>query len=162
MGDIPAQANMISTMITNPGPNQVVPANQDFDIQVQINNLVAGTFTNPDTTYYSAPQQLQGGKVIGHTHVTVQQLKGGINDKQPPDPVTFSFFKGINDAGDGNGGLKAAVAGGLPPGTYRVCTMTAASNHQPVIMPVSADVVLGVRSLLILTLPTGSSTWLSR
>ncbi len=138
MGDIPAQAQMVSTIVTNPGPNQDIQANQNFDITVQINNLQAGTFTNPDTTYYTAPQQLQGGKIIGHTHVTIQDLKGDINTKTPPDPITFSFFKGINDAGDGNGGLKATVAGGLPAGSYRVCTMVAAANHQPVIMPVSS------------------------
>jgi transcription initiation factor TFIID subunit 15 len=144
MGDIPAQADMVSSIVTFPGPGQDVEADQDFDITVQIDNLVAGTFTNPDTTYYTAPQQLQGGKIIGHTHVTVQDLKGDINTKTPPDPVTFTFFKGINDAGDGNGGLSAPVPGGLPAGTYRVCTMVAASNHQPVIMPVSSELFLNL------------------
>lgn len=137
MGDIPAQVDMISTIVTFPGPGQNIEADTDFDITVQINNLVAGTFTNPDNTYYTAPQQLQGGKVIGHTHITVQDLNGDINTKTPPDPVNFAFFKGVNDVGDGNGGLSASVAGGLPAGAYRVCTMVAASNHQPVIMPVS-------------------------
>jgi transcription initiation factor TFIID subunit 15 len=141
MGDIPAQADMISTIVTFPGPNEQVQADQDFDITVQIDNLVAGTFTNPDTTYYTAPQQLQGGKIVGHTHITVQDLQGDINTKTPPNPETFSFFKGINDAGDGNGGLTANVAGGLPAGSYRVCTMVAASNHQPVIMPVSSTLM---------------------
>ena len=145
MGDIPAQADMISTIVTFPGPGQDIAANQDFDITVQINNLQAGTFTNPDTTYYTAPQQLQGGKIIGHTHITVQDLNGDINTKTPPDAVTFSFFKGVNDAGDGNGGLKATVAGGLPPGAYRVCTMVAASNHQPVIMPVSFEILIELK-----------------
>jgi transcription initiation factor TFIID subunit 15 len=138
MGDIPAQANMVSAIVTFPGPGQDIAADQDFEITVQVDNLQAGTFTNPDTTYYTAPQQLnQAGQIIGHTHVTVQDLGGNINTQTPPDPVNFAFFKGINDAGDGNGGLAAAVTGGLPAGTYRVCTMTAASNHQPVIMPVS-------------------------
>jgi hypothetical protein len=100
-------------------------------------NLVAGSFTNPDSTYYAAPQALKGGKVVGHTHVTIQSLGNNIATATPPDAGTFAFFKGINDAGDGNGGLSAAVAGGLPAGVYRVCTMTSASNHQPVTMPVS-------------------------
>ncbi len=47
------------------------------------------------------------------------------------------FFKGINDAGNGKGLLQATVAGGLPAGNYRVCTLTSSSNHQPVIMPVA-------------------------
>jgi transcription initiation factor TFIID subunit 15 len=147
MGDIPARANMISSMITFPGPGQDIAANEDFEITVQVTNLEAGTFTNPDNTYYTAPQQLQGGKVVGHTHVTVQDLQGDINSKVPPNPVNFAFFKGINDAGDGNGGLSAAVVGGLPAGAYRICTLTSASNHQPVIMPVSLEVLVGLESM---------------
>lgn len=137
MGDIPAQADMISAIVTFPGPNEQLQENEDFDFTIQVDNLNAGTFTNPDTNYYSAPQQLQDGKIVGHSHVTIQDLGGDINTKTPPDPATFAFFKGINDAGDGNGGLKATVAGGLPAGSYRACTLVAAANHQPVIMPVS-------------------------
>ena len=128
---------MISTIITNPGPGDSIAANQDFNVNVQIANLVAGSFTNPDSTYYAAPQALKGGKIVGHTHVTIQSLGNDLKTASPPDPATFAFFKGINDAGDGNGGLTAIVTGGLPAGVYRVCTMTSASNHQPVTMPVS-------------------------
>ncbi|KAJ9252213.1 hypothetical protein DTO207G8_4828 [Paecilomyces variotii] len=137
MGDIPAQSNMISTIITNPQAMQDIPANQDFQVNLQVDNLQAGTFTNPDNTYYAAPQALQGGKVVGHTHVTIQSLGNDVNTQQPPDATQFAFFKGINDAGDGNGGLSADVAGGLPAGVYRVCTMTSSANHQPVLMPVA-------------------------
>jgi hypothetical protein len=137
MGDIPSSSNMISTIITSPGPGDTIAANQDFNVNLQVANLVAGSFTNPDTTYYAAPQALQGGKIVGHTHVTIQSLGNNIATTTPPDAGTFAFFKGINDAGDGNGGLTAAVTGGLPAGVYRVCTMTSASNHQPVTMPVS-------------------------
>jgi transcription initiation factor TFIID subunit 15 len=137
MGDIPSSQDMISTIIINPGPGDTIAANQDFTVNVQIANLVAGSFTNPDTTYYAAPQALSGGKIVGHTHVTIQSLGNSIATTTPPDAGTFAFFKGINDAGDGNGGLNATVTGGLPAGAYRVCTMTSASNHQPVTMPVS-------------------------
>lgn len=136
MGDIPASTSMISAIIVNPKPGDVLPANQNITFQVQLLNLVAGSFTNPTATYYAAPQTLQGGKVVGHTHFTVQDI-GSIDTTTPPDPSVFSFFKGVNDAGNGNGLLSATAAGGLPPGTYRVCTMTSASNHQPVLMPVA-------------------------
>lgn len=33
--------------------------------------------------------------------------------------------------------MSATVTGGLPAGNYRVCTMSSASNHQPVLMPVA-------------------------
>lgn len=137
MGDIPAKENMISSIIVNPAPGENINAETTFQIQVQTTNLVAGTFTNPDNTYYAAPQQLQGGKVVGHTHVTVQNLGNSLTPSTAPDPTTFAFFLGINDNGNGNGLLSATVTGGLPAGNYRVCTMTSASNHQPVLMPVA-------------------------
>lgn len=137
MGDIPSKNNMISSIIVNPAPGENINADTTFQIQVQVSNLVAGTFTNPDNTYYAAPQQLQGGKVVGHTHVTVQNLGNSLTPSTPPDPTTFAFFLGINDDGNGNGLLSATVNGGLPAGNYRVCTMTSASNHQPVLMPVA-------------------------
>lgn len=138
MGDIPSSENMISSIITNPAPGQTLASNTEFDITVQVTNLDAGTFTNPLLTYYAAPQALSGGGiVIGHTHVTIQSLGDSLVTSTPPDPQTFAFFKGINDAGNGQGLLSATVATGLPAGAYRVCTMTSAANHQPVLMPVA-------------------------
>ena len=138
MGNIPSTSNMISSIITFPGPGDTIAANQNFSISVQTQGLAAGTFTNPDTTYYSAPQDLDSsGQIIGHTHVTVQDMNNNLAGTTPPDPTTFTFFKGINDAGNGDGLLSAAVAGGLPAGSYRVCTMTSSANHQPVLMPVA-------------------------
>ena len=69
--------------------------------------------------------------------VTIQTLGNNLTPQQAPDASTFAFFKGIDDAGDGKGGLSADVTGGLPAGNYRVCTMSAAANHQPVTMPVA-------------------------
>lgn len=126
---------MISSILTFPQNGDTVAAEQDFTITVQTQNLQAGAFTNADATYYAAPQQLNGqGQVIGHTHITVQDLGNSLNPTTPPDPTQFAFFKGINDAGNGKGLLSADVAGGLPAGNFRVCTLTSASNHQPVIV----------------------------
>lgn len=138
MGKIPAQNRMVSSIIVSPQPNEDIAENQDFDIQVQTANLAAGSFTNPDNTYYAAPQDLDGsGNVIGHTHVTVQDMGGSMTPTQALDASQFAFFKGINDDGNGQGLLSATVDGGLPAGVYRVCTMSSASNHQPVLMPVA-------------------------
>ncbi len=128
---------MVSAVIVNPPFGETVEPNTDFDIEVQTANLVAGVFTNPDNTYYAAPQQLQGGQVVGHAHVVVQDLGGSLTPNTPPDASQFAFFKGINDAGNGNGLLSATVDGGLPEGSYRICTMNSAANHQPVLMPVA-------------------------
>jgi hypothetical protein len=138
MGKIPSVDNMISSVLINPKPGEDLKANTTFNIQVQMTGLAAGAFTNAQLTYYSAPQNLdKSGKIIGHTHVTVQDLGNSLTPSQAPDPKTFVFFKGINDAGNGQGLLSATVTGGLPPGNYRVCTMSSSSNHQPVLMPVA-------------------------
>jgi len=138
MGNIPSTDNMISTVITFPAPGQDLEANTDFNITLFVQGLTAGQFTNAAATYYSAPQDLDGsGKILGHSHVTVQDLGGTLSPSNAPDPVTFAFFKGIDDAGDGQGHLSATVTGGLPAGFYRVCSMNSAANHQPVLMPVA-------------------------
>ena len=138
MGDIPAKAQMVSTIITSPQTGEDIEANTDFDLVANVANLQAGSFTNPDVTYYTAPQELgEGGTVVGHTHFSVQDMGANLNPQQALDATKFSFFKGVNDAGDGQGNLRATVTGGLPAGNYRVCTMNSASNHQPVLMPVA-------------------------
>src|SRR5439155_26856957 len=122
-------------------PGEDLPELTNFNITVQMVGLAEGHFTNAQLTYYSAPQDLDNnGNIIGHTHVTVQDLGKSLTPNTPPDPKTFVFFKGINDAGNGNGRLSAIVSGGLPAGNYRVCTMASSSNHQPVLMPVAQRV----------------------
>ena len=138
MGDIPAKTAMVSSTILNPPTGgQAIASDTTFNITIQMANIVAGQFTNADATYYAAPQFLQGGVVVGHTHVTVQDLGKSLNPQTALDATQFAFFKGINDAGNGQGLLTAEVTGGLPAGNYRVCTMASAANHQPVLMPVA-------------------------
>jgi hypothetical protein len=138
MGDIPAKTNMVSSIITFPlAGSATIESDTTFNITVQMANLVAGSFTNADATYYAAPQALSGGNVVGHTHVTVQDMGKSLNPTTALDPTQFAFFKGINDPGNGKGLLSATVNGGLPAGNYRVCTLASSSNHQPVLMPVA-------------------------
>ncbi|PQE32911.1 ribosomal s17 protein [Rutstroemia sp. NJR-2017a WRK4] len=138
MGQLPAKDKMMSSIITFPlAGSATIQSDTTFNITVQMSNIVAGSFTNADSTYFAAPQALQGGVVVGHTHVTVQDMGKSLNPTTALDPTQFAFFKGINDAGNGKGLLSATVTGGLPAGNYRVCTMASASNHQPAIMPVA-------------------------
>ncbi|KAL4990975.1 hypothetical protein BDW68DRAFT_174419 [Aspergillus falconensis] len=141
MGDIPSDKNMVSTIITFPLPGQLLLAHTPFVIEFRTSNLNAGSVTNPNSTLYSAPQALQDGNVVGHVHVTIQSLFDYRNDKLenygvPPDPAKFVFFKTVFGEGDALNGFSVNVSEGLPVGFYRVCTMAAASNHQPVVMPV--------------------------
>ena len=68
------------------------------------------------------------------SQVTVQDL-GSAKPTNTADARDFVFFKGVDDDGNGAGELTVNVANGLPPGFYRICTMSSAQNHQPVIMP---------------------------
>lgn len=75
MGRIPSRQKMISAIITNPKNGEDVAAGASIEFRVKINNLAAGAFTNPAITYYSAPQDLDNqGRVIGHTHISVQKI----------------------------------------------------------------------------------------
>jgi transcription initiation factor TFIID subunit 15 len=69
MGEIPSFDNMVSTIITSPENVEDLEPDTTFDIKMQVSNLIAGVFTNPTITYYSAPQRLEGGKIVGHVHV---------------------------------------------------------------------------------------------
>ena len=138
MGDIPASTKMVSTVITNPQNGDDIEPNQTFNVTANLANIQLGTFTNPDVTYYAAPQQLDGGgTIIGHMHFTIQDMGSSLNPKTALDASKFAFFKGVNDAGDGNGNVAATVTGGLPAGNYRICTLSSSSNHQNVLMPVA-------------------------
>ncbi|KAJ5040225.1 uncharacterized protein L3040_005886 [Drepanopeziza brunnea f. sp. 'multigermtubi'] len=138
MGKIPSTSNMVSGIITSPKPGENLPAGKTFTVSVQTTGLAAGVFTNPASTYYSAPQDLNGlGQIMGHVHMTIQNLGDSLAPTTAPDPVSFVFFKGINDVGDGNGLLSTTVTDGLPAGNYRLCTMISTANHQPVLMPVA-------------------------
>jgi len=137
MGRIPATTNMISSIITYPQPGDRLKPNTTFTVSIQTRHLRAGYLVNPTTNYYTAPQDLdENGDVIGHCHISIQNI-GSLRTLAVPDPTTFAYFKGVDDEGDGKGGLQAEVTGGLPEGVYRVCTMIAARNHQPVAMPVA-------------------------
>ena len=158
MGDIPSSANMVATIITSPTTGDTIAANTDFTLEAQVANLNAGTFTNADTSYYAAPQRIgAGGNIIGHIHFTVQSI-GSLNPSTPPDAGVFAFFKGVDNDGNGQGLLSAAVAGGLPAGTYRACTMSSSANHQPVLMPVSSPQVCS-RVFVLTVKKLGCSTW---
>lgn len=57
MGVIAATTNMPSSKFVFPPNGATIQANQEFTVQMAINNLEAGNFVNADTNYYSAPQQ---------------------------------------------------------------------------------------------------------
>lgn len=136
MGTIASTSNMPSSKFTFPQNFGAVKSNTPFTIKMAIKNLQTGNFVNADSNYYSAPQQLNAqGTIIGHSHVVVEQLDA-IDQTTPTDPNKFAFFKGLNVAAV-NGELSADVSSGLPAGVYKLSSINAAANHQPVLVAVA-------------------------
>ncbi|BGP34320.1 hypothetical protein JCM10296v2_006135 [Rhodotorula toruloides] len=136
MGIIAAQTKMPSCKFVNPRNLDTIPANQDFEVQMAINNLVTGNFVNAQQNYFAAPQNVdQNGVIIGHSHVVIEPIDS-LTTTTVSDPTQFAFFKGLNDAAQ-NGILSATVTGGLPAGTYKLSSINSAANHQPALVGVA-------------------------
>ncbi|EEH44814.2 uncharacterized protein PADG_01103 [Paracoccidioides brasiliensis Pb18] len=140
MGAIPSIDNMVSSIVLSPAPDDIVKVNKPIEFRIRVTNLATGYFTNPAETYFAAPQLVnEKGLIEGHLHVTVQFLGDKINPQTPLNASNPIWFKGIRNKADGDGILSATLDKGLEkPGFYRVCTMAAAANHQPVLMPIAA------------------------
>lgn len=136
MGVIASTANMPSSKFVNPKNGATIPANTDFTIQMAVKNLETGNFVNAQENFFAAPQVVNDqGNIRGHSHVVVEKLPS-LDSAVPTDPNTFAFFKGLNDKDQG-GVLSVAVPGGLPAGAYRLASINAAANHQPVLVAVA-------------------------
>ncbi|EMD41417.1 hypothetical protein CERSUDRAFT_146368 [Gelatoporia subvermispora B] len=136
MGVIAAQANMPASKFIFPTNGAVIPTNSNFTIQMAIENLDTGFFTNADENFFAAPQQVgSDGNIQGHSHVVIQLLQS-MDQTSPLDPKVFAFFKGLNDAAVG-GVLTADVTSGLPAGAYRLASINTAANHQPALVAVA-------------------------
>ncbi|KAJ3070213.1 hypothetical protein HK102_006726, partial [Quaeritorhiza haematococci] len=140
-GAIPAVERMVSTIITSPNNGEQVDFTQDFDITLRTLNMVLGFFDDPQTRYYLRPQALdpQTGTIIGHQHVTVQRLPNK-NPTDPLDPRQFEFFRGLDflPSQPGNELSVTVPAGQIKgPGPARICSISGAEGHQPVVMPVA-------------------------
>ncbi|KXN89813.1 hypothetical protein AN958_04817 [Leucoagaricus sp. SymC.cos] len=136
IGTIPSSDKMPSSKFTNPKNGDTIPSNQAFTISMAISNLATGNFVNAQENYFAAPQQVNSqGLIVGHSHVVVELLDS-LDQTTTTDPKKFAFFKGLNAAAS-NGVLTADVTNGLPAGAYRLCSINAAANHQPAIVPIA-------------------------
>ncbi|KAF8139907.1 hypothetical protein EV363DRAFT_1426351 [Boletus edulis] len=137
MGAIPSTSKMPSAKFVMPVNLAVVPQNTTFRITLAVKHFATGYFVNPNTNYVAAPQQLDptAGLIQGHAHVVIEALES-LNQTTPTDPTKFAFFVALNNKADANGHLYANVTGGLPKGTYKMSTLLATMNHQPVLLPV--------------------------
>ncbi|TFY72247.1 hypothetical protein EVG20_g755 [Dentipellis fragilis] len=136
MGVIASTNNMPASKFVFPKNMQTVKANSKITVQMAINNLETGNFVNANSNYYSAPQQVNAqGNVVGHSHFVIEKLDA-IDQTKPTNPGTFAFFKGVNTAAK-NGVLSVDLDAGLPEGVYRLASINAAANHQPVLVAIA-------------------------
>lgn len=154
MGAIPSTSAMPSSKFAFPKNGGTIPAKKKFTIEMAIKNLETGNFVNADSNYYSGPQYLNAqGQIIGHSHVVIEKLDS-LTQTKPNDPKNFEFFKGVNGKADAQGILAIDVDQGLPAGTYKLSSINAAANHQPVLVAVaqhgSLDDVVYVSCQLVL------------
>ncbi|KAJ7203165.1 hypothetical protein GGX14DRAFT_369872 [Mycena pura] len=135
MGAIPSTSRMPSAKFTYPRNGDFLAPNAPMILGLAIINLSTGSFTNEETNYMSAPQQLDSdGTIKGHPFVVIEELT---DPSQPSltDPNKFTFCKGLTGVADSSGVLNSSVPG-LQPGFYRMSSMIVAINSQPVALPV--------------------------
>jgi len=140
-GVIPSQDNMPSAKFIFPPNFAAVTKNQTFTIQIAINHLETGWFTNSFESYFAAPVQVNAdGDVIGHSHVVIQKLTG-FGQTTPLDPKTFVFATVITTAAVN--GVLSVNAPALDVGFYRIATFHSAANHQPIAVPIPRHGAMG-------------------
>ncbi|KLJ11465.1 hypothetical protein EMPG_13344 [Blastomyces silverae] len=138
MGEIPSTKHMVSTLIISPSLGDTFKVNQPIVFEIAVRNIEMGFYTNSNVTYISAPQSLNSeGLVQGHTHLTVEFMGPTATSIEALDASNPTWFKSVNSPNNKGNRFTARLDKGLGKvGFYRVCTLTAAANHQPVIMPV--------------------------
>ncbi|KAJ6497992.1 hypothetical protein C8R47DRAFT_1041216 [Mycena vitilis] len=137
IGMIPSVDNMPSSKFQSPANLDTIAATTPFNITLKTQGIQLGTFTNAQKTYFANPQTLNAqGQIIGHTHVVVEAIDA-ITTTTISNPQKFIFFKGVDDAADGQGNVVVPVAAGLAAGAYRMCTIVSSSTHQPAIVAVA-------------------------
>ncbi|KAJ7264487.1 hypothetical protein B0H12DRAFT_1011853 [Mycena haematopus] len=154
IGNIPSVDNMPSSKFQTPRNLDTVASDETFTITLATQGIQLGTFTNAQKTYFGNPQKLNAqGQIVGHTHIVMESI-GSLTTTELTNPKDFVFFKGVDDAQDGDGNVAVPVTGGVPPGAYRMCTIVSSATHQPAIVPVaqhgSLDDCIYVSFLLLL------------
>ena len=137
-GVLPDFDHMVSTIITEPANNAIIPLGTNFTVSVFSINMDFGFFDDPNSQYYLSPQTINSaGEIQGHTHITIQKLA---DPNSPPDARTPVFFRGLNDPSP-DGTLSVQIDGDTfnvdGAGEYRICTITASRSHAPVLLPVA-------------------------
>ena len=138
MGAIPSQDKIPTSKFVTPLNFDEICANTTFPITLAISNLASGWSADVFNNFYAAPQQLDAdsGLIRGHAHFYIDPIEA-YNSTTPVDPLGF-VYAGLASAKAVDGKLSSNVTNGLPVGVYRLASVIAAENHQPVLAPLAA------------------------
>ncbi|KZV74513.1 hypothetical protein PENSPDRAFT_625749 [Peniophora sp. CONT] len=138
MGAIPSQDKIPTSKFSSPTNFAELCQNTTFTITLEIANLASGWSADVFQNFYAAPQQLEAdtGLIRGHAHFYIDPIQA-YNSTTPVDPLGF-VFAGLASAKAVDGKLSSNVTGGLPVGVYRLASVIASENHQPVLAPLAA------------------------
>jgi hypothetical protein len=124
-----------SSKFTYPRNGDILAPNAPLTVGLAVTNFATGNFANEETSFMAAPQQLDSsGRILGHPFIVFEQLTS-LDDFDTTDPTTFTLFKGIQSQADSTGVVTTTLTG-LPTGFYRVTSMLATANGQPLLLPV--------------------------
>jgi hypothetical protein len=157
MGVLAPSTNMPSSKFIQPKNLDPIKAHTTFEIKMAIRHLDTGHFTNPDTTYYGAPQQLNpGNDIIGHTHFVIEKISS-VSSTDVSDPSNFVYFSAVNTAADSDGNVSVNVTNGLPAGTYKLSSINSSANHAPVLVAIAQHGALDDQVYVSVSLCVGTS-----
>jgi hypothetical protein len=139
VGSIPSADLMVSTLITSPEDDSVIPLGTPFTVKYDILNMELGHYSDPSKEFQSEPQKLNDkGLVMGHSHVTIQKIGESKNEPlKAPDARQLTFFKELDLKSTDGRTLTLEVPGINKSGLYRLCSLTSSRTHQPVHMPLA-------------------------
>jgi len=83
---------MPSAKFSFPANGGTVEPNQAFTMKLNVKNLITGNFVNAQKNYFAAPQQVQNGQIVGHSHVVIE-LMDSLAQTTATNPKQFAFFK---------------------------------------------------------------------
>ncbi|KAI6134166.1 hypothetical protein EV401DRAFT_1909858 [Pisolithus croceorrhizus] len=112
-----SNGTQIQSGFCNPAPMGAIPSTS---------NMPSAKFVTPSNL----------AVIPANTTFQVALALDNLTQTTPTDPTKFAFFAVLNGKADAQGLLYANVTGGLPEGSYRMSSMNAAMNHQPLLVPV--------------------------
>ncbi|KAF8647717.1 hypothetical protein AX16_006553 [Volvariella volvacea WC 439] len=143
IGVLPARRFTPSSKFVFPYHEVRVKTDTPFNITLAVNKFATGQYTNPETRFLAAPQQVnEQGLISGYASIVIERTEVWNADVEAmgssilirDSPASYLFFHSFNQpAVDGMHTVR--LQSGLPEGYYRVTSMLKTANHAPIVTP---------------------------